>query len=144
MYIARHHLHGCGCGLHWGDVAGSWHAKLGRGSGWRSCMLCWGGEVGWWWQHVGAGWRWLVCMNGLQHPGFCVLCWGGAVGWQWRHVVSHVRAVCWGRDEWKQLACMRGWQWLETLKVNGKKKNRTYLVHWAKGQLVLSHILYLA
>ncbi|KAH9049435.1 hypothetical protein EDB84DRAFT_1433794 [Lactarius hengduanensis] len=32
MYIARHRLRGCR-GLHWGDVAGSWRAMLGRGGG---------------------------------------------------------------------------------------------------------------
>ncbi|KAH9016957.1 hypothetical protein EDB85DRAFT_2279787 [Lactarius pseudohatsudake] len=32
MYIARHRLRGCR-GLHWGDVAGSWRAVLGRGGG---------------------------------------------------------------------------------------------------------------
>ncbi|KAH9068307.1 hypothetical protein EDB83DRAFT_2314494 [Lactarius deliciosus] len=108
---------------------------------------------------VGAA-RWVGSgrVSGQDGGGSCALmvcnvqgfaCRVGGVGWWWRRVASHVGAACWGGDEWKRLACMRGQQWPAMLKVSGKKKKkkkkkRTYLVHWAEGQLVLSHVLYLA
>ncbi|KAH9175692.1 hypothetical protein EDB89DRAFT_1903800 [Lactarius sanguifluus] len=91
------------------DGGGS-HAQMGCNL--QGLVLCWGGEVGWRWWGVGAGWRWLACTNG----GFA--CHVGAAGWWWWRVVSHVGAACWGRDEWKRLACTRGRQWPAMLKVS--------------------------
>ncbi|KAH8977376.1 hypothetical protein EDB86DRAFT_2837895 [Lactarius hatsudake] len=61
MYIARHRLRGCGRGLHWGDVMGSWHAMLSQGGGrrglvrhgvmWRGLGVCWQGGS----ESVGSG-----------------------------------------------------------------------------------------
>ncbi|KAH9172868.1 hypothetical protein EDB89DRAFT_1905760 [Lactarius sanguifluus] len=94
-----------------GQDGGGSHAQMGCNL--QGLAPCWGGEVGWRWWGVGAGWRWLACTNG----GFA--CHVGAAGWWWWRVASHVGAACWGRDEWKRLACTRGRQWPATLKLWG-------------------------
>ncbi|KAH9173870.1 hypothetical protein EDB89DRAFT_1905030 [Lactarius sanguifluus] len=95
-----------------GQDGGGSHAQMGCNLQAKGLAPCWGGEVGWRWWGVGAGWRWLACTNG----GFA--CHVGAAGWWWWRVASHVGAACWGRDEWKRLACTRGRQWPATLKVS--------------------------
>ncbi|KAH9012639.1 hypothetical protein EDB85DRAFT_1900231 [Lactarius pseudohatsudake] len=97
MYIAKHHLRGCGRGLHWwGDVAGSWRAVLGRGGGESAggAAVCavsrW--HEGWWWLlRAVLRWRGGSAESCATWRGLGVLCWVGvAAAWRVGGVVRVV------------------------------------------------------
>ncbi|KAH9159743.1 hypothetical protein EDB89DRAFT_1915664 [Lactarius sanguifluus] len=101
-----------------GQDGGGSRARMGCNL--QGLAPCWGGEV---LRRVGAV-RWVGGGGVLEQDGggsrarMAVLrAMLGAAGWWWWRVASHVGAACWGRDEWKRLACTRGRQWPATLKV---------------------------
>ncbi|KAH9082226.1 hypothetical protein EDB83DRAFT_2310424 [Lactarius deliciosus] len=128
MYIAGHRLRGCGHGLHWGDVAGSKCAVLGRGGRqglarhgmtWWGLGVCWVGVAdgrGWWWLglacHVEATWWGLgVCWVGVAWQ-------DGGAGWRWHTCMSGLQSPgscvpCWDSEVgWRWQGVEAGWRWL--------------------------------
>ncbi|KAH9168879.1 hypothetical protein EDB89DRAFT_1909081 [Lactarius sanguifluus] len=123
-----------------GQDGGGSRARMGCNL--QGLVLCWGGEVGWRWRGGGAGWggshEWAAISRVLRRVGVARWVGSGGVSEQdgggSRAQMAVLRAVlgrrvgggsmlqamsgrrCWGRDEWKRLACTRGRQWPATLK----------------------------
>ncbi|KAH9002134.1 hypothetical protein EDB86DRAFT_2827558 [Lactarius hatsudake] len=79
------------------------------------CVPCWGGAAGWQWRRIGAGTN-----EGSSRARMACNVQGFAC-----HVRAARRvgsgsvlavAACWGRDEWRQLACTRRQQWPATFR----------------------------